>query len=317
MRLRNRLNRRNRLRLGQNLRSRHHNRTDKTADEPHVQKSTRPQELSGNAPAAAYDEPEGGHVTLAASAPRIEIQTPARPILLRTQNLHKLLGSLDAINHILKGIDLEIQHNEYVSIVGTSGSGKSTLLYLLGGLDRPSKSDADGRHFDPPSRVFISGMDTMELSDTELARLRNEKVGFVFQFHYLLKEFSAQENVALPMFKLGRLGKSASLDRAAMLLKQLGLGEKLKRKANRLSGGEQQRVAIARALANEPAVVLADEPTGNLDKANSERVADIFQTIADGGQTIVMVTHDQSFAARAKRMISMDDGMIVSDHLKR
>jgi lipoprotein-releasing system ATP-binding protein len=258
-------------------------------------------------------------VTLAAPAPRTTFQpaSASAPTLLRTQNLHKLLGTFDAINHILKGINLEIQHNEYVSIVGTSGSGKSTLLYLLGGLDRPSQADEDSAPFNPPSRVFISGKDTAELNDAELARLRNEKVGFVFQFHYLLKEFSAQENVALPMFKLGRLGKSASLDRAAMLLKQLGLGEKLKRKANRLSGGEQQRVAIARALANEPAVVLADEPTGNLDKSNSERVAEIFQTIADGGQTIVMVTHDPSFAARAKRMISMDDGMIVSDQLKR
>jgi lipoprotein-releasing system ATP-binding protein len=256
-------------------------------------------------------------VTLATLAPANNIATPIVPTLLRTQNLHKLLGSDDAINHILKGIDVEIHNDEYVSIVGTSGSGKSTLLYLLGGLDRPSQADEFGRPFQPPSRVFISGADTVQLNDAELARLRNEKVGFVFQFHYLLKEFSAQENVALPMFKLGRLSKAASLDRAAMLLKQLGLGEKLKRKANRLSGGEQQRVAIARALANEPAVVLADEPTGNLDKANSERVADIFQMIADGGQTIVMVTHDQSFAARAKRMISMDDGMIVSDTVRR
>src|SRR5204863_4807380 len=115
------------------------------------------------------------------------------------------------------------------------------------------------------------------------------------QFHYLLKEFTAQENVALPMFKLGRLSKSASLDRAAMLLKQLGLGDKLKRRTNRLSGGEQQRVAIARAMANEPAVLLADEPTGNLDRNNSERVAEIFQSIADAAQTIVMVTHDQQF----------------------
>ncbi len=255
-------------------------------------------------------------MTLAASAPQIKTTLQSKPTLLRTQNLHKLLGSGDAINHILKGIDVEIHRDEYVSIVGTSGSGKSTLLYLLGGLDRPSQLDENGRPFDPPSRVFIDGADTSELNDAELARFRNQKVGFVFQFHYLLKEFSAQENVALPMFKLGRLSRSAALDRAAMLLKQLGLGEKLKRKANRLSGGEQQRVAIARALANEPAVVLADEPTGNLDRANSEKVAEIFQRISDGGQTIVMVTHDQSFAARARRMISMDDGMIVTDQLK-
>jgi lipoprotein-releasing system ATP-binding protein len=255
-------------------------------------------------------------VTLAISAPRAEKPPIAQNALLRAQNLHKFLGSGDAINHILKGIDLQIHSKEYVSIVGTSGSGKSTLLYLLGGLDRPSQMDPDGNRFDPPSRVFISGEDTFELNDTALARFRNEKVGFVFQFHYLLKEFSAQENVALPMFKLGRLRKSAALDRAAMLLKQLGLADKIKRKANRLSGGEQQRVAIARALGNEPAVVLADEPTGNLDRANSEKVAETFQMIADAGQTIVMVTHDPSFAARARRMISMDDGQIVSDQLR-
>ncbi|HEV8293385.1 MAG TPA: ABC transporter ATP-binding protein [Tepidisphaeraceae bacterium] len=255
-------------------------------------------------------------MTLATASPTAAKSSTAKQSLLRTQNLHKLLGSGDAINHILKGIDLEIHREEYVSIVGTSGSGKSTLLYLLGGLDRPSKVDEDSHPFSPPSKVFIDGEDTAQLNDTELARFRNEKVGFVFQFHYLLKEFSAQENVALPMFKLGRLGKSAALDRAAILLKQLGLGEKLKRKANRLSGGEQQRVAIARALGNEPAVVLADEPTGNLDRANSEKVAEIFQMIADAGQTIVMVTHDQSFAARGRRMISMDDGMIVSDQTR-
>ena len=125
--------------------------------------------------------------------------------------------------------------------------------------------------------MFIDGHDTFTLNDTHLAELRNEKVGFVFQFHYLLKEFTAQENVCLPMFKLGKLSRDAAMDRAAELLKQLGLADKLRRRANRLSGGEQQRVAIARALANEPAVLLADEPTGNLDRKNSELVADIFQ----------------------------------------
>src|SRR4029453_15794082 len=124
------------------------------------------------------------------------------------------------VNHILKGIDLGIRTREYVSIVGTSGSGKSTLLYLLGGLDRPSKSDEHGAAFEPPSRVFIDGEDTSQLNDADLARFRNEKVGFVFQFHYLLKEFTAQENVALPMFKLARLSKSQALDRAAELLTQ-------------------------------------------------------------------------------------------------
>ena len=238
-----------------------------------------------------------------------------RPPLLRSQNVHRLLGSGDAVAHILRGVDLTIARKEYVSIVGASGSGKSTLLYLLGGLDRPSQSDADGNAFDPPSRIFIDGADTTGLNDAELAHLRNEKVGFVFQFHYLLKEFTAQENVALPMFKLGRLSRNQAMERAGMLLEQLGLAEKLKRKTNRLSGGEQQRVAIARALANEPAVVLADEPTGNLDRKNSETVAEIFNDLASRGQTIVMVTHDRELAAKARRMITMEDGNIVSDHV--
>jgi lipoprotein-releasing system ATP-binding protein len=237
--------------------------------------------------------------------------------LLRAQNVHRVLGSGDTANHVLRGVTLSIGHDEYVSIVGASGSGKSTLLYLLGGLDRPSQEDAGGTPFDPPSRVFIDGHDTTGLSETRLAELRNEKVGFVFQFHYLLKEFTAQENVCLPMFKLGNLSRSQSMERGAELLKQFGLGDKLRRPANRLSGGEQQRVAIARALANEPAVLLADEPTGNLDRRNSELVADIFKELSEKGQTIVMVTHDTSLAARARRMITMEDGAVISDRAAR
>src|SRR5687767_11930230 len=204
--------------------------------------------------------------------------------LLRAQNVQRFLGAGDIRTHILKGVDLTIDRDEYVSIVGASGSGKSTLLYLLGGLDRPTQvtRGPDGREvpFDPPSRVFIDGRDTTELNDQQLASLRNEKVGFVFQFHYLLKEFTAQENIALPMFKLGRLKRAAAMERAAALLEQFGLADKAKRRANRLSGGEQQRVAIARALANEPAVLLADEPTGNLDSANGDRVAEVFQELS-------------------------------------
>ena len=231
--------------------------------------------------------------------------------LLRAQNVHRILGTGDAANHILRGVNLSIARNEYVSIVGASGSGKSTLLYLLGGLDRPSQADVEGTEFRPFSRVFIDGEDTSLLNDVQLASVRGEKIGFVFQFHYLLKEFTAAENVALPMFKLGRLSKGQAMERAAMLLKRFGLGDKVKRRANRLSGGEQQRVAIARALANEPAVLLADEPTGNLDKKNSELVADWFAQLAAGGQTIVMVTHDVSLAHRARRIITMEDGEVI------
>jgi lipoprotein-releasing system ATP-binding protein len=235
-----------------------------------------------------------------------------RPIL-RTLNLHRVLGEGEVANHVLKGVDLTIEAQTYVSLVGASGSGKSTLLYLLGALDRPSQRDLNGKPFDPPSRVLIDGADTSQLDEAELASLRNHKIGFVFQFHYLLKEFTAQENVCLPMFKLGKLSREQAMDRGAMLLSRLGLGNKLKRPANRLSGGEQQRVAIARALANEPAVLLADEPTGNLDRHNSQVVAEVLREIAAAGQTIVMVTHDTQLARQAHRMITMEDGRILHD----
>jgi lipoprotein-releasing system ATP-binding protein len=233
--------------------------------------------------------------------------------LLRAQNVQRFLGREDSITHILKGVNLSIDRREYVSIVGASGSGKSTLLYLLGGLDRPTRRDVDGSPFDPPSAIFIEGHDTADLSDQQLAEVRNEKIGFVFQFHYLLKEFTAQENVALPMFKLGRLSRKDAMERAAMLLKQFNLDSKIRRRANRLSGGEQQRVAIARALANEPAILLADEPTGNLDRKNGEIVADIFNNLATTGQAIVMVTHDMNLARRARRLVTMEDGNVVQD----
>jgi lipoprotein-releasing system ATP-binding protein len=233
--------------------------------------------------------------------------------LLRATNLHRILGAGDAAAHILKGVNLTIPSRSFVSIVGASGSGKSTLLYLLGGLDRPSQTDLNGDAFRPPSRVWIDGSDTTELNDGQLALLRNRKIGFVFQFHYLLKEFTAQENVMLPMLKLGDLTREKAAERAAKLLSQFNLQDKLRRKVNRLSGGEQQRVALARALANQPAVVLADEPTGNLDTRNGQIVADLLQNLAAGGQTIVMVTHDQSLAHRASRMITMADGNILKD----
>jgi lipoprotein-releasing system ATP-binding protein len=243
------------------------------------------------------------------------IPTTAQTALLRTQNVHRILGTGDTVNEVLKGVTVSINRGEYVSIVGASGSAKSTLLYLLGGLDRPNLIDLNDKPYDPPSAVFIDGQNTTNLNDTRLAVLRNRLIGYVFQFHYLLKEFSAQENVALPMLKHRQLTRSAAMDRAAELLDRLGLKEKLKRKANRLSGGEQQRVAIARALANHPRVILADEPTGNLDRRNGELISDIFQELHTGGQAIVMVTHDTSLAARAARMITMEDGNIVADEI--
>lgn len=242
---------------------------------------------------------------------------PCDSPILRAQNVHRILGSGDLANPVLRGVSVDIARDAYASIVGASGSGKSTLLYLLGGLDRPSRVDTTGATIDPPSRVFIDGQDTSALDDPSLARLRNEKIGFVFQFHYLLKEFTAQENVCLPMLKLGKLSRIDAMARAAELLARFGLADKRKRRANRLSGGEQQRVAVARALANEPAVLLADEPTGNLDRRNSEIVSDLFRELASGGQAIVMVTHDLTLASRANRIISMEDGRITADQTGR
>ena len=227
--------------------------------------------------------------------------------LLAADRVWKQLGEAEAAQWILKGVSVNVQAGEYVSIVGASGSGKSTLLYLLGGLDRPTlKPGEKGGH------IYIAGQDTTTLDDAQLASLRNQRVGFVFQFHYLLKDFTAQENVCLPMFKLGRLSRRQAMDRGAALLSRLGMGDKITRRANKLSGGEQQRVAIARALANEPSVLLADEPTGNLDKKNGELVAEIFAELHAGGQAIVMVTHDLQLAQKAGRIITMEDGNVKS-----
>jgi lipoprotein-releasing system ATP-binding protein len=240
-------------------------------------------------------------------------ETTQPAVLTRASHVRKILGTEDMATEVLRGVNLTVRAGEYISIVGASGSGKSTLLYLMGGLDRPTTVDLSGKPLDPPSVVYMGGQNTAELGDTALALLRNRMVGFVFQFHYLLKEFSAQENVALPMLKMGVLSRDEGMDRAAALLKRLGLGDKLKRRANRLSGGEQQRVAIARALANEPRALLADEPTGNLDRKNGELIADIFAELHASGQSIVMVTHDGGLARRAVRRITMEDGNIVGD----
>ncbi|MDW8263603.1 MAG: ABC transporter ATP-binding protein [Phycisphaerales bacterium] len=259
-----------------------------------------------------------GHTSLAKEAIRLSGGLQTAPTtapwpLLMARNVHRFLGSGEGLTHILKGVNLTVTRGEYVAIIGASGSGKSTLLYLLGGLDRPSTTDGAGQPIEPSPAVLIEGQNTADLNDLELARLRNQKIGFVFQFHYLLKEFTAQENVCLPMLKLGRLTRSDAMERAAQLLARLGLAQKIRRRANRLSGGEQQRVAIARALANEPDVLLADEPTGNLDRRNGELVADILSELAAGGQTLVIVTHEMPLAHRARRIVRMDDGMIAED----
>jgi ABC-type lipoprotein export system ATPase subunit len=229
-------------------------------------------------------------------------QPAAPPPAILVRGLGRTLGEGDARLEILHGLDLEIRRGEFAAIMGPSGSGKSTLMYLLGALDRPSVGE-----------VRIDGADTRGLSEAQLAEVRNRKIGFIFQFHYLMPEFSALENVTMPMLKHGRAAGEAR-DHAREILGLLGLSGKEHRTPGRLSGGEQQRVAIARSLANDPLVVLGDEPTGNLDTKNGDLVFAIFERLVrERGQTIVVVTHDPRLAARTDRIVRLKDGTIVDD----
>ncbi|GAA4696217.1 macrolide export ATP-binding/permease protein MacB [Phytohabitans rumicis] len=201
----------------------------------------------------------------------------------------------------LRGVSLEIAVGDYVAVVGPSGSGKSTLMHLLGGLDRPSSG-----------RLVIGGRDVAGLSAPEMARLRNETIGFVFQAFHLLPRTTAVDNVALPLVYRG-LGARQRRARATAMLERVGLGHRLHHRPNQLSGGEQQRVAIARALVTDPSVLLADEPTGNLDTVTGEAVLGLLEELnAASGVALVLVTHDRDVAARARRQIVMRDGVIVS-----
>lgn len=201
----------------------------------------------------------------------------------------------------LKGLSLEVKKGEFVSLIGKSGSGKSTLLYVLSTMD----TDYEGN-------LEINGEKLTGQNPNQLARFRNENIGFVFQFHYLLPEFSVLHNVMLPALKLGRYQRSEIEDRAYEKLKLLGIAEQASKKASRLSGGQQQRVAIARALINEPAVIMGDEPTGNLDSKNTQIVFDIFRELTSKfHQTIIAVTHDDEFARNSDRIIELKDGLII------
>ncbi len=205
---------------------------------------------------------------------------------------------------LVRDIELGIRRGEFVSIQGPSGSGKSSLLYLLGLLDVPSAGC-----------IWLDGVDTATLDDDQLAAARLAKLGFVFQFHFLLAEFSVLDNVLLPMDRLGKLPPVARRERAESLLARLGLGDYLHRTPDRLSGGQRQRVAIARALANQPLVILADEPTGNLDSASGTNVRELLGEIAHrDGCAVVAVTHDAEFARACDRVIHLVDGRISRDH---
>ena len=216
--------------------------------------------------------------------------------MIRVTDIHKRFGTLE----VLKGVSLDVAPGEVVSIVGASGAGKTTLLQIMGTLSRPDSG-----------RVEIGGEDVSSLGDKALSKFRNERIGFVFQFHHLLAEFTAFENVCIPGL-IGRRSRAEVERRAAELLGMMDLTARRDHKPGQLSGGEQQRVAIARALVNSPAVLLADEPSGNLDSHNRDEIHRLFFELREKlGQTIVIVTHDENLAAMADRKITMSDGTIL------
>ena len=203
--------------------------------------------------------------------------------------------------HVLKGIDLDIKKGEYVAIMGPSGSGKSTLMNLLGCLDTPTAGS-----------YILNGKDVSQMSDDELAEIRNHEIGFVFQTFNLLPRTTALENVALPMIYAG-MSKKDRTKRAEEVLVDVGLADRMDHKPNQLSGGQRQRVAVGRALVNRPSIILADEPTGNLDSKTSEEIMDLLDDIHKNGNTVIVVTHEEDIAARAHRIIRLLDGMVDSD----
>ncbi|MFN4083554.1 MAG: ABC transporter ATP-binding protein [Bacteroidia bacterium] len=216
--------------------------------------------------------------------------------MIEVKNVHKKYGELP----VLKGVNLKIEAHEIVSIVGASGAGKTTLLQIIGTLDNPDSGE-----------VIINNTNVFKLKQNQLSSFRNQQIGFVFQFHQLLPEFTALENVCIPAFIAG-VSKTDAEEKANHLLQYLGLSQRLNHKPAQLSGGEQQRVAVARALINNPSVVLADEPSGNLDSANAQSLHDLFFELRnDFKHTFVIVTHNTSLAERSDRILTIKDGMIV------
>jgi putative ABC transport system ATP-binding protein len=224
-------------------------------------------------------------------------------VVIDVQNVTKELKLGQHTIHALRGVNMSIQRGEMVGIVGPSGSGKSTLLGIIGGLDTPTKG-----------KVFIDGVDISRMNEGKLTEIRNQKIGFIFQFFNLIPTLTALENVALPIQFAQKTSHNPNR-RAKELLTQLGLGDRLNHRPNQLSGGQQQRVAIARALANEPPLLLADEPTGNLDSESSENVLAALEEIRrETGTTVIIVTHDPELAVRADRVLTLRDGLIVDGY---
>jgi len=225
---------------------------------------------------------------------------PTEDAPVRAEGIERtFVGATGEDIRVLRGIDLEVDRGHTLAIVGPSGAGKSTLLHVLGGLDLPSAG-----------RIWLGGRELSALPDMELARIRNGFVGFVFQFHHLLRDFTALENVMMPQLIAG-VDRRKAERRALDLLKQVGLAGRVEHRPAKLSGGEQQRVAVARALANEPPVLLADEPSGNLDQETSERLHDVlFELVRDHGTALVVVTHNASLADRCDRVLELRDGVL-------
>jgi lipoprotein-releasing system ATP-binding protein len=227
-------------------------------------------------------------------------RTSVGPVLEAVGVVKGYRGGDGGMIHVLTGVDLVVSAGEMVAVIGASGSGKSTFLHVLGALERPDAGT-----------VALGGVATAGASDEALAELRNRQVGFVFQFHHLLREFSALENVMMPLRIAGRPDAEAR-DRARVLLERVGLGARVHHRPSEMSGGEQQRAAVARALALDPPVILADEPSGNLDHQNAEKLHDLFATLtADVGVGIVVVTHNRSLAERAHRVLHLEDGRLL------
>jgi putative ABC transport system ATP-binding protein len=230
--------------------------------------------------------------------------TPRPDVIILTHKLTREYDMGSELVRALRGVSVQIQQNEYVAVMGPSGSGKSTLMNLIGCLDTPTSGE-----------YWLNGQKVSDLVDDELARIRNKEIGFVFQTFNLLPRADALHNVELPLIYAGMSGRSRR-ERAVHALERVGLGNRMDHKPNELSGGQRQRVAIARALVNEPSILLADEPTGNLDSTTSSEIMGVFAELHHQGQTVVMVTHEHDIAAHAARVITLRDGVVATDQAR-